>query len=158
MKKHSSLLLFAMILLQMVQNTPLLAHGPANGPAPSELAKWDCELQSLTELELLVQETQRTHSQLREQGHPLAQIMETDTDVAQVLLNSAAPENERLLGIPGFLWGFCCSFIGMFLVYLSIDDPASKKREGTQAIIGCAAGTILWVGLYIWLVVSFSYY
>lgn len=122
-----------------------------------DLSSLDCELSRLTELEQWVEKTNMTQSQLQETGNPLAQYVLQEGDISASLFGSSAPDHEQLMDIPGFLWGFCCSFIGMVLVYLSIDDPIAKKKEGKQAIIGCAAGTILWVGLYIWLVVSLSF-
>lgn len=115
----------------------------------------------MSELEALEKwlETQpSSYASLLESGNPLAQIILPNTDIASSLFGASAPDHERLMDVPGFLWGFCCSFVGVFLMYLSIDDPASKKKEGVQAIIGCAVGTLLWVGLYIWFVFTVSYY
>lgn len=137
----------------------LFAGTPASSPAFSDQpACWDQEFGALTELEQLAETTGLSLSQLQASGHPLADVVINDDNVAASLIGAASPEDERLMGIPGFLWGFCCSFVGAFLVYLAIDDPVAKKREGSQAIIGCAVGTLLWVGLYVWLVISLSYY
>jgi hypothetical protein len=137
----------------------LTAGTPASAnPFSDQTACWDQEFEALTELEQLAETTGLSLSQLQASGHPLADVVINDDDVAASLIGAAAPEDERLMGIPGFLWGFCCSFIGAFLVYLAIDDPVAKKREGSQAIIGCAIGTLFWVGLYVWLVISLNYY
>lgn len=133
--------------------TPASAH-----PFSDQTACWDQDFESLNELEQLVETTGLSLSQLQASGHPLADVVIKDGNVGATLIGAAAPEDERLMGIPGFLWGFCCSFFGTMLVYLAIDDPVAKKREGSQAIIGCAVGTLLWVGLYIWFLVTVSYY
>ena len=90
-----------------------------------------------------------SQTQLVKENNPLAQQLLPNNNLAGSLFASSAPEHERLMDIPGFLWGFCCSFVGVFLVYLSIDDPEAKKKEGRQAIIGCAVGTVLWTGMYV---------
>ena len=150
--------LFALIMLAA---NSLFASSPFNGSPnifDDDLSKLDCEMTELTQLEQLVSETNATQSQLLKQEHPLVLRVSRDENIAASLFDSSAPEQERLMGIPGFLWGFCCSAFGVLLVYLSIDDPIAKKKEGVQSIIGCAVGTLLWAGLYLWLVLSLSYY
>lgn len=123
-----------------------------------DLSAWDCELAALTELEQWVEGTGMSYTELKEANPNLAAHVLPGDQLSQSLLSSTSPDQERLLGIPGFLWGFCCSAVGMFLVYLAIDDPEAKKREGKQAILGCAVGTLLWTGLYIWLIAYATYY
>jgi hypothetical protein len=154
MKKRSR---FLMIFVGFFPALLFAAANASSNPFSDNPAQWDKDLEMLTHLEQLVEETGVTLSQLHLANHPLANIVSTENDLVSSLIGATNPEEERLMGIPGFLWGFCCSFVGAFLVYLSIDDPVAKKREGSQAIIGCAAGTILWVGLYIWLLVSLSF-
>lgn len=127
-------------------------------PFQDDLSMLEAQLGALEELECWVQQTHATQTQLIEEGHDLALSLLKTGDLSSTILGSAAPSGERLLGIPGFLWGFCCSIIGMFLVYVAIDDPASRKKEGAQAIYGCAAGTLVVVGLYLWALYYFSYY
>jgi len=123
-----------------------------------DLLKLECEMTELTQLEQLVLETNTTQSQLLKENNPMISCLSGDENIAASLFGGTAPQQERLMGIPGFLWGFCCSGFGVLLVYLSIDDPIAKKKEGVQSIIGCAVGTLLWAGLYLWLVLSLSYY
>jgi hypothetical protein len=144
-------LLFCPLLL--CAGTPALSH-----PFADQTASWDEQFQELSALESLVETSGLSLSQLQAAGHPLADMVVKDNNIAATLIGTSSPEDERLMGIPGFLWGFCCSFIGAFLVYLAIDDPVAKKREGSQAIIGCAVGTLVWVGLYVWFLVSLNYY
>jgi len=150
--------LFALLLLAA---NFLFAANPAN-ISPNifndDLSKLDCEMTELTRLEQLIYETDKTQSQLLKEKNPLAWCLSSNENIAASLFGGTAPEQERLMGIPGFLWGFCCSAFGVLLVYLSMDDPIAKKKEGVQSIIGCAVGTLLWAGLYLWLVLSVSYY
>lgn len=150
-----------LLVLFTIVACPLFASNPAN-PMHSifqdDLTKVDREMSGLTALEQFVQEEKMTQSQLMATCNPLAENLSDAGDLSTALFGSVAPNHEQLLNIPGFLWGFCCSVVGMFLVYIAIDDPAAKKKEGAQAIYGCALGTALWVGLYIWLVFTVSYY
>jgi len=145
----------ALAISQSFASTPFQTSREVSNP---DLSDWDCELAALTELEQWVEETGMSYTELKEANPDLAAHVLQGDQLSQSLLASTSPDQERLLGIPGFLWGFCCSAVGMFLVYLAIDDPEAKKREGRQAILGCAVGTLLWTGLYIWLIAYATYY
>ncbi len=123
-----------------------------------DLSKIDSEMALITALEQAVLKSKVTQSQLLREGDPMAQYALEGGDISGSLFGGTAPQEGALLGIPGFLWGFCCSVVGVFLVYIAIDDPIVKKKEGRQAIFGCAAGTLLWVALYAYLVLWASFY
>ena len=64
--------------------------------------------------------------------------------------------NEKVLGIPSFLWGCVFSWVGVLVVYLIGQDKAETK----SAIIGCVVGAVAyslfygvyyfaWSGLYV---------
>lgn len=145
----------ALVINLSFASTPLQSSQTVFNP---DLSSWDCELAALSELEQLVEESGMSYKQLEQSDPQLAARVLPGGDLSESLVGSTSPDQERLLGIPGFLWGFCCSAVGMFLVYLAIDDPEAKKREGRQAILGCAVGTLLWTGLYIWLIAYATYY
>lgn len=156
MKKLLSFLAFILLISFGVS-----ASNPSSIPPGifnDDLSKLDCDMADLSQLEALIGQTNATQSQLLKAENPLMQHVLQDGEIAGSLFGSSAPEHERLMGIPGFLWGFCCSIFGTLLVYLAIDDPVAKKKEGTQAIIGCAVGAGLWAGLYLLLVLSMGYY
>lgn len=50
--------------------------------------------------------------------------------------------NEKVMGIPGFIWGCCLSWVGILVVYLVGKDPHETK----QAIFGCVVGGLLGIG------------
>lgn len=129
-----------------------------SNPFQDDLSQLDCEMSQLGELEQFVLASQATQSQLVNDRNPLKQYLLPGNDLAGSLFGSSAPDHERLVGIPGFLWGFCCSVVGMFLVYIAIDNPAAKKKEGKQAILGCAVGTLLYVGLYAYFLYVVAYF
>ncbi len=152
---------FVFLVLSFLAGNLLFASTPSRispNIFQDDLTKLDCEMAQLSQLEQWVNETNLTQSQLLQADNPLVQCVLQGGDLTPTLFANSTPQKEWLMGIPGFLWGFCCSFIGPILVYLSIDDPVAKKKEGIQAIIGCAVGSIVWLGLYIWLIVSASYY
>ncbi|MFN0036373.1 MAG: hypothetical protein ACKVUS_15010 [Saprospiraceae bacterium] len=157
MQKRFSLLALSVLLLQLPESSQLSGSSLPH-IFRDDLSKLDCEMAPLAELEQWVQTTSATHSQLLKEGNPLAQHAVQEGDIAGPLFGSSAPGHERLLDIPGFLWGLCCSVVGMFLVYLAIEDPEARKKEGTQAIFGCAVSTGLLVGLYVWLIAWLQYY
>jgi len=129
-----------------------------SNPFQDDLSQFDREMSQLTELEQLVLATHATQTQLVNDRNLLTQYLLQGDDLAESLFGSSAPDRERLVGIPGFLWGFCCSVVGMFLVYIAIDDPAAKKKEGKQAILGCAVGTLLYVGIYLYFLYTVAYF
>jgi len=128
-----------------------------SNPFQDDLTRFDAQMCELNDLEAMVEGEKITLSQLIKDKNPLSEYILQDRDVSASVFGSSAPDHERLMEIPGFLWGFCCSVVGMFLVYIALDDPESKKKEGKQAIIGCAVGTALWVGLYLYLVFWVSF-
>lgn len=51
---------------------------------------------------------------------------------------------ESLMGIPPFWWGFVLNWVGVLLVYFITDQ---NKEYATEALYGCIAGSLLYVGL-----------
>lgn len=150
--------LFALFWLLLSSGSTVLAKSIPGNLFHDDLSCIESEMSSLTALENHIQTKHLTLSQMLEAGDPLSKVVQPEGDLSQSVFGSSAPDHERLMDIPGFLWGFCCSFVGAFLVYLSIDDPEARKKEGTQAIIGCAIGTLIWAGLYVWMAFALSYY
>ena len=48
------------------------------------------------------------------------------------------------LGIPSFVWGLCCGFAGIGIVYFTTEDTDQTKL----ALYGCMTTTIVYVILY----------
>ncbi|MBL7806250.1 MAG: hypothetical protein JNN28_00445 [Saprospiraceae bacterium] len=120
---------------------------PAN-PFQDDLSRLENEFAGMSQLEQLVEERNATYSELAAENNTLLQNVNSDTDIASSLMGSVAPDGERLLGIPGFWWGFCLGVLGIILVYVAVEGDA-KKREGKKAIIGCAIWTVVWLVLYL---------
>lgn len=135
------------LLLAVWVGGTAMASSPAtnpNLPAPKseffsdDLSALDREFDGLNQLEQTAAERNATYSDLAAENNALLKILSADRDLSASLLGAAAPSDDRLLGIPGFLWGFCFGLIGVVLVYVAIDDADAKKREGKSALIGCA--------------------
>jgi hypothetical protein len=120
---------------------------PAAGLFQDNLTRFEQEFDQLNQLEQTVDQTGQTYSQLAAENSPLLENVAQNNDISNALLGTAG-DGDRLLGIPGFFWGFCLGILGIILVYVAIEDSAAKKREGKQAIIGCAIWSVLWLVLY----------
>ncbi len=53
--------------------------------------------------------------------------------------------NDKVFGIPGFLWGCVFSWVGVLVVYLVGKDKAETK----SAIIGCVVGAVAYSAFYL---------
>ena len=120
---------------------------PAN-PFQDDLSRLDNEFAGMTELEQLVVANNATYSQLASENNALLSNVTSDNDIATSLLGSAAPDGDRLLGIPGFWWGFCLGLLGVILVYVALEGDA-KKVEGKKALVGCAIWMVIYVLAYL---------
>jgi hypothetical protein len=80
-----------------------------------------------------------TLSQIAGSGNLLASLVVDPNGI-----NGFNRMNEKVLGIPGFLWGCTIGWVGILIVYLNGADPNEIK----QATIGCIVETAVWVGCY----------
>lgn len=145
MKKLFTLAFFAVLstaLWAASHNT-----APAN-PFQDDLSRLDKDFAGMTQLEQLVEERQATYTQLASENNALLNNVSSDNDIASSLLGSAAPDGDRLLGIPGFWWGFCLGVLGIILVYVAVEGDA-RKSEGKKAMIGCAVWSVIWIFAYL---------
>jgi hypothetical protein len=128
---------------------------PAN-PFQDDLSRLENELAGMSQLEQLVEERNATYSELAAENNTLLQNVNNDTDIFTSIFGTGSPDDEKLLGISGFLWGFCTGLLGVgilgvILVYVAVEGDA-KKSEGKKAIIGCIIGSLLpiiiWLGFF----------
>ncbi len=145
MKKLFTLAFFALLGGALWAASP--STTPAN-PFQDDLSRLDNDFAGMTELELLVEANNATYSQLASENNALLNNVTKDNNIASSLLGSVAPDGDRLLGIPGFWWGFCLGILGVILVYVAVEGDA-KKTEGKKALIGCAVWTVIYVLLYL---------
>jgi len=75
-----------------------------------------------------------TLDQMIRSENPLASMVNQPYGVTDFNLT-----NDKALGIPGFIWGCCLSWVGILVVYLVADDP----KETRSAIIGCVVNALL---------------
>ncbi len=48
------------------------------------------------------------------------------------------------IGIPGFWWGFCLSWIGTLIVFLVMDEGEGRKEQVRNSVYGCLISIALW--------------
>jgi hypothetical protein len=67
-----------------------------------------------------------------------------------MLPGSPLAADEPALGISGYIWGACLSWVGILVVYLVLDDAseAFRKAEVKKAVIGCAISAAVGAVLY----------
>ncbi len=76
-------------------------------------------------------------------------------DVASALV-AVAGADDLPLGIPGFWWGLCLSWIGILLVYLLMEDSPDRKEQVKNAVIGALVGLGVWLLFWILFWASFA--
>ena len=145
MKKLFTLVFFALLSGALFAASPSAA--PVN-PFQDDLSRLDNAFAGMTELEQLVEARNATYTALASENNSLLNNVSSDNDIATSLLGSVAPDGDRLLGIPGFWWGFCLGILGVILVYVAVEGDA-RKTEGKKAIIGCAIFTVIYVIAYL---------
>lgn len=137
-------MLFLLVLGNLLLAT--MAHA-ASQTSPHNLFNddihaWDCNLEALSELEQFVETANLTHAELKQQNHPLLPALFDSYSVEGILFDPENP-NQQYLNVPGFIWGFCCSVVGVLIVNLFIDDSDYRKNQTSSAIAGCIASCLL---------------
>jgi hypothetical protein len=135
---------FTLIVLAFLGGT-LWAASPGTTPGnpfQDELSRLDQEFAGISELEQLVEARNTSYTDLAAENNSLLNHVTSDKDISTTLLGAAAPSGDRLLGIPGFCWGFCLGLLGIILVYVALDGE-TRKSEGRQAILGCVIGSLV---------------
>ena len=111
---------------------------------------------SILEIDNAMQELDLIDRYVEKENANFQSLLEKNPELLQdVQLASQASEDEffakgddRPLGIPGFLWGFCFGVIGMLVVYLTMDEGEGRKKEVKNALYGCIVGTLIGYLIY----------
>jgi hypothetical protein len=136
------------LLVCFTTSAVMASSTPVQDIFADDLGLVDQEFAALNAVEDFVATHQVTNGELALANQSFASTLKSDHDLGASILGSNAPE-ERLLDIPGFWWGCCLGLIGAVLVYVAIEDPVAKKREGKQAIIGWAVNLAVGAILYV---------
>jgi hypothetical protein len=80
-----------------------------------------------------------TLGQMATEGNSLASFVSDPNGISGFNLI-----NEKVFGVPSFLWGCVFSWVGVLVVYLIGKDPAETK----SAIIGCVVGAVAYSAFY----------
>lgn len=111
---------------------------------------------SILEIDNALQELDLIDRYVEKENVNFQSLLEKNPELLyEVQLASQASEDEffakgddRPLGIPGFVWGFCFGVIGMLVVYLTMDEGEGRKKEVKNALYGCVAGTLIGYLIY----------
>lgn len=138
-------------LFCLLISSSLLAIKPTTNP--SKLAKQfensseqiNNQLNDLNELNNIViandvnfEELSVTHSDL---------VAETNLSAASEGIMENHPDTP--LGIPGFWWGFVLGWLGMLVIYLTMDEGSGRKEQVMNALWGCIISTLFWTALWV---------
>ncbi len=136
--------IYTLAMLAFMGST-LWAASPGStsgNPFQDDLSCFDHAFAGMSELEQLVEARNASYTVLASENSSLLNHLTSDKDISSTLLGAAAPSGERLLGIPGFCWGFCFGLLGILIVYVALDGEV-RKSEGRQAILGCVIGSLV---------------
>lgn len=101
----------------------------------------DNQMAQLNQLEgYLLENPGTTFSEMSTSGNALAALVSDVNGVSGLSLL-----NEKVFGIPSFLWGCVLSWVGVLVVYLVGQDKAETK----SAIIGCVVGAVAYTAFYV---------
>ncbi len=141
---------YFLFLMMAVFSTSLIAENvKSEAVSPDQISQVldadrvaiDQEFQSLDALEQRIKSENLIFSDLDAETIAGLSLKE---DVHGSLL-AVAGADELPLGIPGFWWGFCLSWIGILLVYLLMEDSPDRKDQVKKAVIGALVGIGVWI-------------
>ncbi len=108
------------------------------------------QLSDLNQIEKIIKEEGLTYDQL---------VAKYPNLVEKTQLSASASEDGMFenasgtpLGIPGFWWGFCLGWVGMLIVYLTMDECSSRKKQVMNALWGCVIAYALFFVIYVGIV------
>lgn len=113
----------------------------------------DAELNDLLEIEKIVRESSSDYETLQKEYPELLAKSKISSSADSGLLDGAA---DVPLGIPGFWWGFCIGWVGLVIIYVSMDDGADRKQQVKNALIGCVISTVVWTIFYVAVIAAAS--
>lgn len=143
-------------LFCLLISSSLLAIKPTTNPG--ELAKKfeDCSEQINTELNDL----HNVNNLIIENDMNYTELSAAHADMVSSTNLSAASEGildghpDSPAGIAGFWWGLVLGWVGMLIVYLTMDEGSGRKEQVMNALWGCVIGTLLWTGLWVLVIAS----
>jgi hypothetical protein len=101
----------------------------------------DNELEALMAIEKVVREEKIDYTELQTKHAELAKSATLSPAVDDGILDGS-PDSP--LGIPGFWWGFCLGWVGLVIIYVSMDEGADRKEQVKNGLYGCVAWVVIW--------------
>ena len=148
--KKILLLLISLTILINVSYASFPSHSSSNDLRDLfvvDIEKINEEMEELDKIESYVVENQLDFQSALETNPTifLTKSLNLNTSSNSVLIYGEPP-----LGIPSFVWGMCCGFAGLAIVYFITEDSEETKK----ALYGCITGTVISTVLYVILVAA----
>ncbi len=101
------------------------------------------EIADLEAIENIILNEGLTYSELADKYPALVENANIASSAEEEGLFDRASDSP--LGIPGFWWGFCLGWVGMLIVYLTMDSGSDRKEQVMNALWGCLISVAFWV-------------
>lgn len=111
----------------------------------------DNELESLMALEKVVREENLNFEDLQKSHPTMANEVVVSPAVDVGILDGSS---DSPLGIPGFWWGFCLGWVGLVIVYVTMDEGSDRKEQVKNGLYGCIVASAIWAVFYFAVIVS----
>jgi len=111
----------------------------------------DTELNQLNEMNNLVIDNQYDFDALNANHAEMVTASKLSSNAAASIFEGH-PDNP--IGIPGFWWGFCLGWVGLLIVYLTMDEGSARKEQVKNALWGCIISALLGVVIYFGLIIA----
>ena len=108
------------------------------------------QLSDLDQIEKIIAEEGLTYDQLAAKYPSLVEKVNLSPSSSEDGIFENASGTP--LGIPGFWWGFCLGWVGMLIVYLTMDEGSSRKEQVMNALWGCLIAYALFFVVYVGIV------
>lgn len=147
------LLFTSVLLLTFTLLSAVTTIDPVTGPKDifkEQSTSIDDEMSDLNELNQLIIENNYDYDELQLNHAESVDDINLSSEVDGLF--DSHPDSP--LGIGGFWWGCVLGWVGMLIVYLSMDEGEDRKDQVKKALYGCLIATA--VGVLLWVVVIAS--
>ena len=105
------------------------------------------ETADIQAIETLVEAEGLTYDQLKEKYPELMENAGIDNYNSDSTIFSS--EEGSPLGIGGFWWGLVFGWIGILIVYMTMEDEPGRKGQVKKALFGCLANGVINTFIYL---------
>jgi hypothetical protein len=142
------LLFTTILLLSYTLLSAITTIDPVTGPKvifEEQSSSIDQEMSDLNDLNQLIIDNNYTFDELQLNHAESVNAVNLSAEEEGIL--DSHPDSP--LGIGGFWWGFVLGWVGMLIVYLSMDEGEGRKEQVKNALIGCLIAVAFWTVLWV---------